>query len=807
MGEVYLAEDTVLDRKVALKILPHEFATERNRLNRFIHEAKNASALNHPNILTVYEFGAEGVIHFLCTELVDGSTLREMIDAGDLSLFVALDIAAQTAAALSVAHANGLVHRDLKPDNLMIRHDHIVKILDFGLAKLVEQGIVAEPDAETRTLVKTSPGVVLGTVNYMSPEQARGKETDLRTDIWSVGVVLYEMVSGGKLPFAGETASDVVAAILKSEPAYLSDLVADVPSEMERIVARCLRKNAEDRYHSARDLYNDLRDLHQELQFQAKVQRSAAPNKNRMQTLEQANATQSPKETTEAAVERSTHFSSGSGSLGTHKLRLVVALAILILLGTGAGYWFYTHRTVTARIESIAVLPFQNASGNANTEYLSDGISEALINSLTELQQLRVIARGTAFRYKGKDIEPEAVGRELNVRAVLMGRVQQVGENLNIQVDLVDTSNGAQLWGHEYERRLQDVLTIKQAIAREVTEKLRLRLSGEQQHQLVKHDTTNPEAYQFYLHGRHQWSKRTAEGIAKAIEQFQQAIDRDPNYALGHVGLADSLILLPSYSDVPSSESLPKAETAAARALQLDDSLAEAHASMAEIQLRQWRWAEAEQRFRRAITLNPNYATAHHWFSICLMVKGQFDEALVEIKRAQELDPLSLIIGTGLAQGYFLKNDINSAREQLLKIIELDPSFPNAHHFLGWLYHKEGRSGEAIAEFQKAVDFSGRASSYLSSLGYGYAVSGRRSEAIQILRELEARYARRQAQGIQLAGVTVGLGELDQAFAWLEKDFEQRSSLLPEVRWWNNFGELRSDPRYAHLLRRMGIEP
>ena len=357
-----------------------------------------------------------------------------------------------------------------------------------------------------------------------------------------------------------------------------------------------------------------------------------------------------------------------------------ILAAIILLLVAGISYYFYSARgSSRAAIDSIAVLPLVNASNDPNTEYLSDGISEALINSLTELRQLRVIARSTAFRYKGKEVDPQAVGRELNVRAVLMGRVRQMGDTLNIQVDLVDATTGAQLWGEEYERKVSDVLAVKQAIAREVTEKLRLRLSGEEQRRLVKRDTTNAEAYQFYLRGRYFWNKRTAEGIKKAIEQFQQAIDRDPNYALGYVGLADCYLVLEEYAGVPASETLPKARAAADRALQIDDSLAEAHTSSAFTYQKLWRWAEAEEEYKRAISLNPNYPTAHHWFALYFYTKRQFDDAMREIKRAQELDPLSPVISDNVAMVYLLKNDPSSAIEQCQKIIELDPSFPEAH--------------------------------------------------------------------------------------------------------------------------------
>jgi TolB-like protein/Flp pilus assembly protein TadD len=489
---------------------------------------------------------------------------------------------------------------------------------------------------------------------------------------------------------------------------------------------------------------------------------------------------------------------------------LLAFLAAVLLAAIGLGYWFYAYRsasTDTKQIESIAVLPFQNASGNADTEYLSDGISETLINSLTELQQLKVIARSTAFRYKGKEVDPQAVGRELNVRAVLMGRVRQAGDKLNVQVDLVDASTGAQLWGAEYERAVSDVLAVKQAIAREVTERLRLRLSGEEQQRLVRRDTTNAESFQFYLRGRYYWNKRTADGLKKAIEQFQQAIDRDPSYALGYVGLADCYLVLEPYAGIPASEILPKARAAADRALQLDGALAEAHTSSAMVYQSQWRWAEADQEYKRAINLNPNYPTAHHWYSAYHISKREFDDALREIKRAQDLDPLSPVISNQVAWVYLLKNDLDSAIEQCQRIIELDPNNPGAHKLLGSAYLKQRRYEEVIAELQKAVELSGRASIDLSQLGYGYAVAGRRAEAVRILKELEEKYARREALAQQVAQMYAGLGDKEQAFAWLEKGFEQRGGLLQLITTEIGFDGLRNDPRYAELVRRMGLTP
>lgn len=446
-------------------------------------------------------------------------------------------------------------------------------------------------------------------------------------------------------------------------------------------------------------------------------------------------------------------------------------------------------------------------TNDPNLEYLSDGISESLINSLTELQQLRVIARSTAFRYKGRDADPQAVGRDLNVRAVLTGRVREVGDRLNIQVDLVDAETGAQLWGQEYERKASDLLSVKQAIAREVTDKLRLRLSGEEQKMMAKLDTTNSESFQFYLKGRYYWNKRTADGLRKAIEQFQQAIDLDPNYALGYVGLADSYAVMEEYAGTPASETLPKARAAVDRALQIDDSLAEAHASSGLIYNGQWRWPEAEAEYRRSISLNPNYASAHQWYSQYFRVRRQFDEALREVKRAQELDPLSPIISMNVAAVDLLRNDLSSAVNECDRIIELDPSFPRSYELLGQVYLKQQRFGEATAEFQKAVELSGRASESLSDLGYCYAVLGRRNDALQILKELEDKYAKRESVGLNLAGVYVGLGDKESAFQWLEKDFAQRSGLLQRITWWFTFDNIRSDPRYADLQRRMGLTP
>ena len=490
-------------------------------------------------------------------------------------------------------------------------------------------------------------------------------------------------------------------------------------------------------------------------------------------------------------------------------------MAILILVGIAFGCLLLWQReksktpalTSSGPGNSIAVLPFENATHDTETEYLSDGISEALINSLSELPQLRVIARSTAFRYKGKQVEPQAVGRELNVQTVLMGIVRQLGDKLNVQVDLVDTTTGAQLWGQEYERKLVDVIAIKQTLVREVTEKLRLKPTGEQQQRLKQRDTSNPEAYQFYLRGRYYWNKRTPANVNKAMEQFQQAADKDPRYALAYVGLADCYLLQEDYVGVPAGECYPKAKAFAQRALKLDSSLAEAHTSLAYAYTNLWEWEQAEGEFKRSMNLNANYSTAPHWYSIHLLNVGRFDEAMTEIKRAHELDPLSAVIGTTFTYAYTANGDVNASIAQCKSVIDLDPNYPRAHEYLGLGYLSQGSNSQAIAELQKAVELSGGDRRPLRDLGYGYAFSGKRAEALAVLKELETKFEKHEAIAQDFAAVYAGLGDKDQAFAWLEKDFQARSGLLAWIRWAPPFDSLRSDPRCADLLRRMGLKP
>ena len=494
------------------------------------------------------------------------------------------------------------------------------------------------------------------------------------------------------------------------------------------------------------------------------------------------------------------------GGIKQHKIAAVIVLAALVLGGVGVAAYMHARNSEVA-IDSIAVLPFVNQNRDADTEYLSDGLTESIINSLTQLPSLRVSPRSSVFQYKGKDIDPLKAARDLGVRAVLTGRMLQRGDNLLVSAELLDVRDNKQLWGEQYNRKVADALAVQQEISREISERLRTKLSGEEQKQLTKRDTTSAEAYQSYLRGRYYWNKRTAENLRKAMEQFQQAADKDPNYALAYVGLSDCYGLLVEYAGAPASETISKSKAFAERALQLDPSLAEAHTSLAWSYCFSWQWDEAEKEFKRALELNPNYPTAHQWYSLMLRDEGRFDESMFEIKRAHELDPLSLIIGQNLAQDYLLiRGDVNAAAEEVRRVVDLDPNYPRGHEVLGWVYLKQGRNSEAIAELQKAVS-SGKDRRTLSSLGYAYAISGKRAEALSALKEIEAKYERHEALGQDVAAVYAGLGDKDQVFAWLEKDFQGRVGTLSRIRWELPFESLRSDPRYADLLRRMGLQP
>jgi TolB-like protein/Flp pilus assembly protein TadD len=494
------------------------------------------------------------------------------------------------------------------------------------------------------------------------------------------------------------------------------------------------------------------------------------------------------------------------GQVQQHKTSAVIAIGVLVLAIAAIAYYLHARNTEVA-IESIAVLPFENQNRDASVEWLSDGVTESIINNLAQLPNLRVSPRSTVFHYKGVQLDPLAVGKELGVRAVLSGRFLQTGDDVTISVELVDVRDNKQLWGDRFNHKVADALAMQQEISQQISERLRLKLSGtDQQKMMAKRNTTNAEAYQFYLKGRYFWNQRTAEGLRKAIEQFQHATDTDPNYALAYVGLADSYLVMEQYAGTPATETVPKARAAAERALQIDNSLAEAHTSMASIYEKLWKWDEAGEEYRRAISLNPNYPTARHWYYLYLLAMKRPD-AEEQIRRAEELDPLSPVISLNVAHMYLRKGELDRAIEQGKRIIELYPSYPGGYEILANVYVKQRRYREAVEESSKAAELSGRASYYLGGLGFCYAQAGRRADALATLKELEAKYARRESAATDIAEVHVGLGDKDQAFVWLEKAFEARSGMLDDVTDEQYYDLLRDDPRYADLVHRMGLQP
>jgi serine/threonine protein kinase/Flp pilus assembly protein TadD len=812
MGEVYLAQDTSeLGRKVALKILPAEVANDKDRLQRFTQEARTVSNLNHPNILTVYEFGQSDSASFIATEYIEGVTLRQHLSGRRLKLIDVLDVTTQIVAALNAAHEANVIHRDLKPENVMVRKDHIVKVLDFGLAKLSEPGStpaasLGNEDA-TRMQVNTSPGIVMGTVSYMSPEQSVAKDVDHRTDIWSVGVLLYEMLAGA-VPFTGKDIHRQIIAIQEAEPAPLSQQVEGVPDRLEEIVAKCLAKDKNERYQTARDLLIDLRNFRRKLDVDAEIERTVAPAMRAGNSAASGGSTRNSQlnAASTSAVQHSTTSSAEYvvSGIKRHKRVAVIVLLAFIASGTLFAYYFRS-RSTEAGIESIAVMPFVNESGNAEVEYLSDGMTETLIKSLANLSSLDVKPRSAVFRYKGKDTDLQTIAKALNVQAILNGRVAQRGDQLTLSLELVDVQKNRVIWSEQYQRKQSDLVSLQSEIARDVSTNLKAKLSGAEETKVAKSATADPEAYQAYLKGRYYWNRRTAENLKKAIEQFKSATDRDPNYALAFAGLGDCYAVLNEYAGKPTSETLPQARAYAERALAIDGQLAEPHTTLGSVNESSWQFGEAEKEFKRAIELNPNYPTAYHWYSILLKSLGRNDESAAMIKRAQELDPLSSVIAVNISRMYQLQNNHDASIGNSLKLIELDPNFGPAYEYLALSYLKKGRSEEAIAAAQKAAELTNRSAITLGDLGYIYAAVGKRAEAIDKIKELERRYTRKEAIGQYIATIYVGLGDKDKAFEWLEKDFQARNGKLAEIRWQMQFDPLRDDPRYKDLLKRMGL--
>jgi serine/threonine-protein kinase len=779
MGEVYLAEDKRLHRKVALKMLPAQFTNDVERVRRFEREASAASATNHPNIITIHEIGQSSIeedgAHFIVTEFIDGQTLRQRMQAAKLSLNEVVDVAIQIAQALEAAHSAGIIHRDIKPENVMVRRDGLVKVLDFGLAKLTEQqqpipgkgGIDSE--AATLAKVSTDPGTVMGTASYMSPEQARGLKVDARTDIFSLGVALYEMIAGSP-PFDGVNALDVIGAILQKEPAPISQIAAEAPIELESIVGKALRKDREERYQSARELLIDLKDFKGEQAMAAKLESSG--------------------QTIRKQVEQP-------------KPVVFIALLILISLAVGVGLYLYRQKS-EAPIDSIAVLPFTNQNRDEETEYLADGLTESIINNLTQLQELRVIARNSAFRYKGKENDPISAGQALGVRAVVVGRVLQRGENLIVSADLVDVRENKQIWGQQYNRKLADLFAVQGEMAKEISENLRLKLTGAEQQQLAKHPTENLKAFRYYTLGRQYQQRRTREDLRLAIRYYEQAIDEDRNYALAYTGLADAYGNLGTRSYIAPSEGRRKQEEAARKALALDENLAEAHVAIgySHIQFAPYNFALADRELWRAIELSPSLAFAHQALGSSLARQGRLDESLVEYLKAREIDPLSSNIARLVVNDYYLKRDYAQAIAELRKANQLGPPFTSSWEVGVYIHNR--LFGEALLALENAKGERKSDPILIYSTGAVYAAMGRRAEAIQVIKELEAMSGSSLDQAQWIAKIYAALNEKDLALSWLERGLAARAigALLKDD---PVYDAIRSDARFGDLLRRMGI--
>jgi serine/threonine protein kinase/tetratricopeptide (TPR) repeat protein len=730
MGEVYRAHDSRLERDIAIKVLPTHLAHDHDARTRFEREARAVAALNHPNILAIHDFGNHGGIVFAVTELLEGETLRARVSRSPLPWRHAVEVAIAVAEGLSAAHAKGIVHRDLKPENVFLTADGRVKILDFGLALRLP---LEDRDDNTGTMI-TIPGVVMGTMAYMSPEQARGIPARPTSDIFSLGCVVFEMLLG-RPAFNRATAAETIVAILTdvAPRVHISD--PQVPAELGQIVAHCLEKQPDDRFQSARDLAFNLRRL------------------------------------------------------GPRPVPITVDLP-------------------ADAIESLAVLPFVNAGGDPDTEYLSDGITETLINNLSQMPRLRVVPRSKAFRYKGQDLDHQDVGRQLKVRALLTGKVLQRGNTLNVQAELVDVETDAQLWGERFHRTMTDIFTVEEEIAKQISEKLRLELSGRDRERLLKRQTENTAAYHLYLKGLYHWYKRTGDGLSAAIGYFQQAADLDPDYATAYAGLADGYLVLSFFSPNPAKEFAVKAKAAALKALEIDSGMGEALSILALLRCRlDWDWNEAERDFRRALELKPHLAWAHDQYAMMLSAMARHEEALREVRRAVELEPGFPVFMTHAAWVLMRARMYDEALVECRRAVELDPNFAVTYYWFGLIWGLMGNHDEAIPALETAHARVG--STFVTlELARAYAVAGRQADCERVLAEMHQTFERDYAEPFGFAVVYAALGRADEAFHWLERAAQARSGFF--ALWVNGdarLDPLRDDPRMTNLLRRMRLLP
>ena len=763
VGEVYLAQDTTLGRTVALKILHAKVAEDPDVMDRFLQEAKIASALDHPNVAHIYDVGESNGTRFIAMQFVEGDTLQCRLEKAPLPIGEILDIGIQIADALEEAHSKGISHGELNASNVMITARGPVKVLDFGVAKIWD---LTGLDTNLQDPEQQTAPVNFDALQYLSPEQTEGIRISRRSDVYSLGVILYQMTTG-RLPFSSGTRNETLKQISQDQVQSISRFNHRAPAELDRIIHKCMEKDPNYRYQSAQDLLVDLKNLKRDFEsgtaIISGVHRTAIPSKNQVWAL----------------------------------------LAIVLI---ASAFFFSQYRSRSQKLHSMAVLPFVNINADPSMEYLSDGITESTINSLSQLPNMKVLARGTVFTYKGKAIDPRTAGRELNVDAVVTGSIQQQGDVLTIQASLVNTRDGVQIWGDRYTRPFEDLLAVQTEISKEISSNLRLTLTGKQQEQLNKIYTKNMEAYQLYLKGRYYLNMRTQDGFNKAIENFQKAIQKDPEFALAYSGLSDAYALLSNWGFLPSTEGYPKAKAADLKALELDDSLAEAYNSLGSIQSSyDWNWQEAEKSFRRAISINPNLADAHHWYSFYLSTTGRHEEAILEMQEALQLDPLSLIISANMGFTYYVAREYDKAIDQLKKTIDLDPNFAITYQYLGYTYEQKKMYDQALQALRKATTLAPDNLTFYADLARTYAVSGKKQEAERILQYLIGISNERYVSPFDVASIFTGLGDKREALEWLYRAYEVHADTITYLKMDPRFDSLRSDPRFQELLRRIRL--
>jgi serine/threonine protein kinase/Tfp pilus assembly protein PilF len=793
MGEVYLARDKKLDRKVAVKILNANFSRHESNLHRFLREAKTASALNHPNILIVHDVGTSDDDHFIVSEYIKGQTLRERLKGKRLSFHEALDIAIQTANALAAAHEANLVHRDIKPENIMIRPDGFVKVLDFGLAKLIEQKNKTFLGSENSTVEQnpTAKGMILGTVNYMSPEQARGKDVDARTDIFSFGVVLYELLSG-RTPFAGETTSDTISAILNNEPEPIAASRPETPAELQRIVSKTLRKDREERYHHIKDLLIDLKDIKQELEFSQKIERSPVSSKGKEDTADSS----------EAATEHLRPQTTSSAEyiveeIKQHKRGAAASLLILVAATAALGYWFFSDRISAdaSKIQSIAVLPLENLSGDPSQDYFADGMTEALIGDLSQIGALKVISRTSVMRYKGSGKSIPEIAGELKVDGIIEGSVQRFGERIRITAQLIHAATDSPVWSKSYERSVSDILKLQGEIAQAVASEISIQLTPEEQRQFGRAKSMDPRATEAFLLGRHYFHKWTKESERQAVEQFQKAVSIEPEYADAWAGLADAWTVRAMVDDIPIPEAEKPTRDAASRALEIDPQNAAAHISMCFIYNNyDFDWKRSEESCKRGIELDPSNAKGHFAYSYMLARMGRWDEMAQQMEKAMSLDPAEPWWPAVYGQNLIQARNYEEAERQLNRALQIDPDWWMAFRGLFHLYIELGRFDEAfrVAE-QRQYDHL--------SMAYLYARMGDRQKASEYLKQSTSN------DPFELAQIYAALDDFDNAFNMINGTLDRREGFMFGYAVYPALDRLRSDPRWAEVSRRINLPP